>query len=294
MNDDPKRFLPEVGSLAEGRGHRLGSVVRIATAADSADSPLGWSPTSTDRLAAIVFAADVLRREAWSREVELAVPLYERYATEMPIEPGPFVAQSYKYVDTQRPARKGRCTSCAIVRGREPCIHCGASGRNDARMACAYCERGYVACSVCDGSVETVRATIRHVNDRPMSMRRAFLPQVQAARAAVTLLQEFLDAQTEPPPALRFELQATVVHSAYRGASAVRAPEFHGHEFDDALPRALDAAKEVARYRDAVKSDVRADAWPFLVLHRDAAHASAVLFHDASGEPRLLTDGDAS
>ena len=282
MNDDPKRFLPEVASID-----------RLATAADSAVAPLGWSPTSTDRLAAIVFAADVLRRGAWSKEVELAVPLYERYATEMPIEPGVFADQSYKYVDTQRPARKGRCTSCAIVRGKEPCIHCGASGRNDVNAACEYCERGYVVCSVCDGSVETVRATIRHVNDRPVSIRRAFVPTMEAAPTPAALFQAFLDAQADPPPSLRFELQATVVHSAYRGASAVRAPEFHGHSFDDALPRALDAAKELARYRDAVKSDVRAYAWPFLVLHRAAAHPAAVLFHDASGAPRLLTDARA-
>ena len=284
MNDDPKRFVPDLVGLAGlASAESVVSSADVGTA-DAAMAPLGWKPSATERLAAIVVRADVLRREAWHREVELAVPLYERYATEMPIEPGAFLEQSYKYVDTQRPSRKGRCTSCAVLRGKEPCLRCGASGRNDANLPCAYCRLGYVVCSVCDGAALTVRATIRHVNDRPVSIRRVLVPALPAPLA--TAIEAIVDQHRDPPPALRFELQADVIQSAYRGASAVRAPEFHGHAFADALPRALDVVKELARYRDAVKSEVRAYAWPFLVLRREAS--VAVLVHDASGAPRLL------
>jgi hypothetical protein len=281
MNDDADRFIPDARSLAalESRARTDG-----APAPNDRGDSLSRARAPVERLAAIVVHADVLRREAWHREVELAVPLYERYATEMPIEPGAFVEQSYKYVDTQRPARRGRCTSCAIVRGKEPCLHCGTSGRNDANAACEYCQHGYVTCSVCDGAALTVRATMRHVNDRPIAIRRVLVPTLPAS--LVHAIEAVVDPLRDPPPALRFELQANVVQSAYRGASAVRAPEFHGHAFEDSLARALEVVKELARYRDAVKSEVRAYAWPLLVVGRDAS--AMVVIHDAWGAPRLL------
>jgi hypothetical protein len=79
------------------------------------------------------------------------------------------------------------------------------------------------------------------------------------------------------------------VQSAYRGAGAVRAPEFHGHGFGDAIDRGVTASRELERYDGVVRSDVRAYAFPFLWLRwTDAPARSAVIGMNAVGVPCII------
>ena len=241
------------------------------------------------RLAVILLEADLLRRDTWEQEVELSTALYERYPQEQPPPAADFRDRAYQLVDPARPTRRQRCSSCFLSPGKTLCARCAGTGRDPDSLPCT-CEDGYRACSTCDGSGSTVRATVRHVNDHAVRVRRTFVPEAGAPLAR--LLEAALEAMGEPPAALRFELQASLVASPYRDAAAVREPDFHGHRFDDALPAALAAVAELARYASVVKQDVRAYAWPFVLVRavdRPGAPArTAALLHDVTGTPRML------
>lgn len=240
---------------------------------------------SAQRVAAIVLEADFLRRDTWDEEVELAPPLFERYPRDMPAPPTDFRAAGYQLVDAGRPSRRARCGNCFLSPGTVMCARCFGQPRMD-EGPCSYCNGDEVTCSLCEGTGETVRATIRHVNDRPIAVRRTLLPALPAAvRACVEAVVAEVHA---PPEAHRFALQANVVESAYRGASAVRAPEFGGHVFGDALAAAIDVVAELDRTTThVVRRDVRAYAWPLLVVAVDGAEGTVALLHDAAGALRV-------
>jgi hypothetical protein len=224
-----------------------------------------------------------LRRESWEQEVELAPPAFERYPTTTPPVPEDFRAAGYQLVDAARGTTRGKCKNCFLSPGTIICTRCfgNADGQDG---PCVYCNGMPVTCSVCEGSGETVRATLRHVNDRPVAVRRAFLPALPDSVAAD------IAAIVEPGgerASRQFALQANVVESAYRGASALRAPEYRGHQFGVALDAALQAERELDRYTDVVKREVRAYAWPILVLRVEDSRWIAVL-DDANGTLKIV------
>jgi hypothetical protein len=276
--DEAERYLPTLDDLraAAGGDERL---PRELSALE---------PSSTAPLAAIVLEMAMLRRESWSGAVELSETLYKKYPRGALPEPTTFDEASYQLVDEAHSTRAQRCTSCFITNGYVFCVVCGGSGARDpAGTRCEGCDgRGTVLCGACDGTGKTVRATIVHVNDHPIVFRRAFFPELPPGVAP--RIEALLATLARTPDALRFELQPSVVGSAYRGASAVRAPDFRGHTFGGALDRAVAAVADVPRYGHVVRTEVRSYAWPVLVARYDAVAGRPrdfAIFRDESGKP---------
>ena len=252
----------------------------------AAAQAIAREPVETRKLAGIVLHADVLRRESWEEEVELPPALFERYPTSTPDVPEHFRAEGYQLIDASRGAKHAKCKNCFLSPGTILCTRCFGQPTPD-EGTCVYCNGAPVTCTMCDGSGETVRATLRHVNDRPVAVRRAFVPALPEAVAA--LVAAVVDASVTPPAAQQFALQANVVESAYRGASALRAPEYRGHQFGEALDAALAAERELDRYTDVVKREVRAYAWPILLLRfSEPDDRWIAVLDDADGTLRIL------
>jgi hypothetical protein len=79
-------------------------------------------------------------------------------------------------------------------------------------------------------------------------------------------LPNVIDASATWDKRFSFEPQPQVVASAYRGASAVREPDFHGFHFGDALPRTIEAIGELARDRTIAHQQTHCFAVPVLWL----------------------------
>jgi hypothetical protein len=246
-------------------------------------------PSEVRALAAIVLAIHGLRRESWTHVVNVSDAAYERLSSDMPAVPSDFADHAYQIIDAREKPRRIRCTGCFITPGRMPCTLCGGSGERDHGLPClGRCERGSVVCSECDGKKSSWRVRLRHVNDSHLGIRRVFVPMIEPSLAD-SIERWVGDGARAVRDELRFDLQPSLVASAYRGAEAVRAPEFEGCSFGDALERAVDASRELDKYRGIIRSDVRAYACPFLWLRYAApiAHGAIVVI-DASGEPCLL------
>jgi hypothetical protein len=252
---------------------------------------LARAPIESKKLAAIVLAADVVRRDVWEEEVDLAPALFDRYPRDMPPTPDDFRAAGYQLVVSSQAAHRRACTNCFLSPGSVICARCFGLGRTDEGSVCQYCNGEKVVCAACDGAAETVRTTLRHVNDRPLAIRAAFFPALP--KPIQGEIQRHIDGTRPPRESHRFALEANVVQSAYRGASALVAPEFHGHAFGDALDGALAAARELDRYANVVRRDVRAYAWPFLVLRFEADGWGAVVY-DADSALHFIGEGGFS
>jgi hypothetical protein len=285
MHDDPTTAL--LPTLERARALAIAPMA-VGETKDDIGALLARDPAESRALAAIVFVADVLRRETWEEDVELAPPLFDRYPREMPPPPEDFRATGYQLIDSTA-AQRRRCGNCFLSPGTVICTRCFGQRRADDEGPCRYCNGDVVICSMCDGAGETVRAKLRHINDHPVSIRRAFFPAIpDAVREKV---ERHVDPTHAPPESHLVALQANVVESAYRGASAVRAPEFHGHAFGAALEAAIDAATEVERYTNAVKREVRAYAWPIVCLRFATSLPEdrwVAVLHDAAGSLQVV------
>ena len=226
----------------------------IRTALESEGREFAFSPTQTFAIAAIVLKIDGVRREEWTDEVELSQALFQRFPRG--IVPSPSDASalaqvdtSYKVLDDSKPSRTVRCMSCIVSPGLVPCPTCGGEGvlnvSGDTPSTCTACGgSGKITCAVCDGEQRAVACTVRYVNDRPVRIRQLIVPQVHdTLRPALTAA---IDPDATWSEELRFDPTPSLVTSAYRGASAVRAEDnFHGHYFGAARDAAI-AARDAA------------------------------------------------
>jgi hypothetical protein len=280
---DEQAFLPSLDRLrseASGAGQGDDETPPPSAAMDL----LARGPTEQGRFSAIVLAADFLRRERWTQDVDMSAELYERYPRLPPGPPEAFRNVGYQYREGEGAAQPQRCRSCFLVRGQVMCNRCGGTGQGFG--AACTCEHGYMKCTTCDGSGESVRARIVHLNDSHASTRSVFTPSELAPYKGGI---EQLVKLDEPPSGLRVPLEPRVAVSAYRGETAVRDAVFHGYAYGNALDAALEAVGELRR-QDVVKEDVRAYAWPVLLVRIEVEVGSIVvgLVVDAGGRSRVL------
>jgi hypothetical protein len=242
-----------------------------------------FAPTEVFGVAAIVLQVDGVRREAWSDATELAVPLFESYPRGN--APPPEIsapARSHKIIDDAAKIETRRCSTCVIRPGFAPCAVCvgtGAGSSPDLFNRCPACDgEGFLKCSACDGSMRVVACSIRYVNAEPVRVRRVLVPAVHAS------IRPFIEARIHAdaswPDAQAVDPEPSLVASAYRGASAVRASEdFHGYFFGDALGQCLDARGDVTT--GLARFNARTYAVP--VLWTVTAERHTAYFYDESG-----------
>lgn len=255
------------------------------------DTQIASDPSQTFAAAAIVLQTDGVRREVWDDDVELSERLFEQYPRGAPPAPqlftdgernGPFsTTLNYKMIPDDSIGRRGPCTNCAVTRGRVFCGGCNGTGQyfvSDIPSPCSGCNgTGMIPCGACDGSGIAITTKVRYVNDHQIRLRRVFVPNI--GKTLIARVTSEIDPNAEWNPSFAFEPQPQVVASAYRGASAVREPDYHGFHFGDALPRTLEAMAELSREKGIVLQANRCYAVPllWLVYGTDPSHASHVV-----------------
>ncbi|UQA62029.1 hypothetical protein [Polyangium aurulentum] len=261
MTDSPGSYLPTFeGALSEGL-----------------DVP-SERPLEQQRLAMLVVHAAVVRRSSWSEEVvrpTSGIPHGE------PPVPEDFEVRHHVRIANE--LGKVPCQFCE--RGSRPCRVCGGTGKLGAR-ACS-CEGGRIRCPSCEGAGRGSRLMLRYYTDTPASMCEAYMPsQVGFVKSLFRLestMETDIGFMREMPEVLRcHDLTGRVGGSAYRGGVKLVRPEFHGHEFGDAIEKAI--AGLAAFGTGAVRYDIRAYAWPFLWLHYH--EADYAVYRTRTGELR--------
>ncbi len=257
------------------------------------------SPTRVFGIAPIVVQVDGLRREEWSDPVELSPRLYDAYPKGHVPPPDltrGLVETTFKVLDDDTPARRGRCMNCVLRPGLGPCPTCigtGAGAPVDDFVStllggCTACRgTGFSVCTMCEGTTQVVACAVRYVTDKPVRLRRVFVPQVGLVRG---FIESQLDADSRWPDTLAFDPQPGFVSSAYRGASAARAEDgFHGFFFGDALTACLGARNEMTT--GLSRFDVRTYAVPtlWLVWEQPTGEQHRAYFFDATGELREVS-----
>ncbi len=245
-----------------------------------------FAPSDIFGVAALVLCVDGIRREAWTDQAELAERLFKTYprGTPPPAElseiSGP-LSRNFKTIDDTEPTRITRCSTCIVRPGFAPCPLClgsGAGSGTDAYAKCVACTDGFIPCTACEGTTRVVACTIRYVNDINLRVRRAILPTMHAS------IRSFLEARIPTdaawPKEHAFDPEPSMVASAYRGASAVRAPEeFHGFFFGDAIAHTLAARAELTTGLARFESSTFA----VPILWTVTGHKHDAYFFDASG-----------
>lgn len=271
----------------------LPTLERIAAGLAARGQALPASPTRVFGIAPIVMQVDGMRREAWTDPVELSPRLFDAYPKG--IVPPPDIARglvetTYRVLDDDVLARRTRCMNCVLRPGLGPCPTCIGTGAatsagEDLVSRCLSCGgSGFAQCTMCEGTTQVVACAVRYVTDRPVRLRRTFVPQVGVVRG---FLEAELDADSPWPQALAFDPQPAFVSSAYRGASSARSEDdFHGFFFGDAIAACLGARNELTT--GLARFDVRTYAVPtlWLVWETPTGEAHRAYFYDAKGALR--------
>ncbi len=253
MTDLAARYLPTLeGALSEGL-----------------DVPSS-QPVEQQRLALLVVHASVVRRTSWAEEGVRPVLGLE------PGEPPPpedFEKRHHVRIDTI--LGELECRDCSATPGFRRCRICGGTG--SIGMHACSCEGGQVRCPSCDGTRQTTRVRLRYYTDMPGVLREAYIPSQVGFVPGLFKLESTMESdigfQSDMPEELRcHDLTGKVAGTAYRGGERRVRPEFLGHEFGDAIDKAIAGLSAFAA--GAVRYDIRAYAWPFLWLRypgRDVA-----------------------
>ncbi len=211
-----------------------------------------FAPDKLFGVAALVLQTDGVRRDAWSDDVELSEPLFDTFPRGAipPADLNLGVERSFKLIDDATPTRKQRCSSCVVRPGFAPCTVCigtGAGSHADRYVdPCRGCQgQGFVNCETCGGTTRVIACSVRYVNDAPIRVRRTLVPDVDRK------LRPFLEASIDPTASWSvhqaFDPEPSLVGTAYRGATAVRATaDFHGFFFGDAIAHCLEAREQAS------------------------------------------------
>ncbi len=228
---------------------------------------LATNPTQAYVGAAIVLQVDAIRREQWDDEVDMSERLFQTFPRGLIPAPRMSSEASYKIIPDDAVSKRAVCTECAVTRGKVFCPMCGGTGHqtiDDKIDPCLACSgTGTITCGACDGTAVALTTMVRYVNDRPIQLRRTFVPTLGKFKSRI---ESMIDPSSEWDARFAFEPQPQVVASAYRGAAAVREPDFHGFFFGDALPRALEAVAELSVDRGIAAQQARCFAAPILWL----------------------------
>ncbi|MBI2897209.1 MAG: hypothetical protein HYY06_26870 [Deltaproteobacteria bacterium] len=230
--DDVVRYIPLLETLKTA-----GSELEVQTWW----SPFGVDllerePTDSRKLAAVVLVARSLRRT--TRELESRVP-------------SSTVGNLPELVPEPADDWQSRVTSVLLAR------------LDSEASRCPYCPPGFEGCAFCGGTGFVERVRLREVHDLVETLRYAYVPSLPfSIEERVTRL---IDPAVDPPECLRIDLEPRRGGSAYRDTFELE-PEFFGHSFGDALVQARTAARAFGSEPDLVRKDVRAYAWPLLLV----------------------------
>jgi hypothetical protein len=259
------------------------------------------APSRVFAAAAIVMKIRAIRRTEWLDEVDVPVALFQRFPRGLPPRPQSLdVRASHKLIPDDATSREGPCTHCAVVgEGRTFCPACGGLGKamlgDEALQDCFACRgTGHVPCTACNGKGRVVHTQVRYADDQPISVDLEFIPHLE--QRILRAIEDAIEPSSDWPEALRFEPQPQVVATAYRGASSVREPDFHGFFFGDALPRALAALGQLSVENGIVMHEARCFAVPILwfVWAREDAGADDESSKRIAAQVAFVTRPDGS
>jgi hypothetical protein len=266
-------FLPTIEKL------------RASVSADAEVPP--YAPQDVERLAMLVVQVALVRRTSFTEEVASAPGHLERGEPPMPNDYEP-----RHHVRIDERLGGATCLACTDRPGFRRCRVCGGRGRilND-NWLCS-CTAGWITCSTCGGRQENERVRLRYYSDVPAFLNEAYMPthisQEPALFRLETMMEENLLLTRALPEELRcHDLTGEVVGTAYRGGQRTVRPLFHGHDFGDAIDKALAGLSAVGAGASVVRYQIHAYAWPFLRL-RWMDHPDVIMYVDRQGAVRLF------
>ena len=239
-------------------------------------------PVEQQRLAMLVVHAAVVRRTSWAEEAVRPTSGIEQGEPSVPED---FEVRHHVRVDATLANQP--CQTCKDMPGFRRCRICGGTGKVGKRKC--SCEGGRVKCPTCEGTGRSSRVQLRYYTDTPALMREAYMPSHIGFVKSFFRLESTMEADIEfsrdMPEVLRcHDLTGRVGGSAYRGGVRIVRPEFHGHEFGDAIEKAIAGLSTFGV--GAVRYDIRAYAWPFLWLRYD--DADFAIYRTRAGELRAF------
>jgi hypothetical protein len=133
---------------------------------------------------------------------------------------------------------------------------------------------------------------LRYYSDTPAFLNEAYMPSHIAQNPSFFRLEKVMEDELSllnaPPEELRcHDLTGEVVGTAYRGGQRTIRPQFHGHDFGDAIDRALAGLSAVGAGATVLRYQIRAYAWPFLRL-RWPEHLDLVTYISRKGATRVF------
>jgi hypothetical protein len=247
----------------------------------------GGEPNQVEKIALLVVQAALVRRTSWTEEVPNAPGYLQRGEPPPPVDDQP-----RHHVRIDERLGGGTCLACMSRPGFRPCRVCGGSGRiMNGTLACS-CNSGWVPCANCGGKVQIERVRLRYYSDTPAYLNEAYMPTHISQNGALfgleTHMENELNILRTPPEELRcHDLTGEVAGTAYRGGNRKVRPNFHGHDFGDAIDQALAGLSSAGAGAKVERYQVRAYAWPFLRLQwSDERHW--VVYVDRSGMARVF------
>lgn len=250
----------ELGELVTRPGWPFGSRVDLFQVA----------PVTVAPLAGVLVVGRALRRETWLEPVEISEALFERLSKGAPIEPPVGQDERDQSQLDAASAKRADCTHCGVRPGLGPCPRCTGTGliaRNDQNapvwLDCPDCDRGFVTCTVCEGTRRMIAAQLRHVHDHPVVLRRLVLPELPEWLDEA--VRDLFASAGEPAAELAHDPEPTFSAAAYRGAMAASAAAFHGHTLGKANQEAYDLRAAFAYAKDTTNAAVRCYAQPFVI-----------------------------
>jgi len=246
-------------------------------------------PASLERLAMLVIHAALIRRTSWAEDVESVPPSIERGEP-----PAPDDLEPRHHVRIDASLGGGPCAACTATPGQRRCRICGGTGELFRGKTRCSCDGGFIVCPTCNGTTQANRVRLRYYTDAPAFLCEAYMPThitaVPTLFGLETRMEQDIQFQQPLPEELRcHDLTGRVAGSAYRGGERAVRPDFHGHEFGDAIDKGLAGLSAIGAGANVVRHVIRAYAWPFLRL-RWGMGEDVVVYVDRRGEMKVFGD----
>ncbi|MRG94189.1 hypothetical protein [Polyangium spumosum] len=246
-------------------------------------------PTAAERLVMLVVHAALIRRTSWVEDVESAPATLSRGEP-----PPPDDLEVHHHVRIDANLGGGACAACTASPGKRRCRVCGGAGVLFGGGTRCSCDEGFIKCPTCGGTTQANRVRLRYYTDTPAFLNEAYMPThitaVPSLFGLESRMEQDIQFQHALPEELRcHDLTGRVAGSAYRGGERKVRPEFHGHDFGDAIDKALAGLAGIGAGSTVVRHVIRAYAWPFLRL-RWGMEDDVVVYVNRAGEMKFHGD----
>ncbi|MBL8610119.1 MAG: hypothetical protein JNL38_22480 [Myxococcales bacterium] len=229
------------------------------------------TPTAVMKLAAVLVSGRATRRDSWSEDVEISEALFAKLAAEPPIEPPKGTEPREQRRLDGASAIRAVCTHCGVRPGLGPCPRCTGTGRlllpgddgGGAARDCPDCDRGFVTCTVCEGTRAMVKAKLLHVTDHVVALHQLVLPDLP--EWLEDPVRDMFAGAGDGLPEHAHDPEPSFTAAAYRGAQAASEQSFHGFAFGKANAAANELRARFAYGEGTSGASVKCYARPFLV-----------------------------